>query len=283
MDEIPVALRERKKPSKSISINFVLAFLGILGIGLISLLFVTLTNANLGEQVNNSDISNTSDQENNSTIKKDSNSETEINQKNEPQMDAIAQNGDNQIVELPSQPNSTQPEHLLGHLPYEEVAPSELKAITNDGRIKLRLNAAEKFLQMQAAARNSGIILVPLSGFRSISEQEYLFFQVKAQRAQVATKRAEVSAPPGYSEHHTGYAIDIGDGRAPATNLTPNFDQTAAYKWLIKNAPKYSFELSFTPENLQGISYEPWHWRYVGDTHSLETFYKARNLKSKIK
>ena len=57
-----------------------------------------------------------------------------------------------------------------------------------------------------------------------------------------------------------------------------DFEKTAAFSWLKNNAAKYSFELSFPPDNHQGISYEPWHWRYVGDQESLETFYKARNL-----
>lgn len=170
-------------------------------------------------------------------------------------------------------------ENILGHLPYQEASQSELKAITDDGRIRLRLAAADKFRQMQAAARAEGVILTPISGFRTVSEQEHLFFQVKAERNQETKKRAEVSAPPGYSEHHTGYAVDIGDGKAPATNLTQNFENTAAFRWLEKNAARYSFELSFPPNNPQGISYEPWHWRYVGDSHSLETFYKAEQLK----
>lgn len=169
-------------------------------------------------------------------------------------------------------------ENILGHLPYEEASPSTLKALTNDGRIKLRKNAADSFLQMQRDARARGIILTPLSGFRTVAEQEYLFFEVKRQRNQETRTRAEVSAPPKYSEHHTGYAIDIGDGNVPATNLSPNFEQTAAFQWLENNAAKYSFELSFPRDNPQGISYEPWHWRYVGDPHSLETFYKAQQL-----
>ena len=170
-------------------------------------------------------------------------------------------------------------DNILGHLPYKQVAESELSPITSDGRIRLHKAAAAKFKQMQAAARNQGIILNPISGFRSVDAQNYLFFEVKEQRAQDATKRAEVSAPPGYSEHHTGYAIDIGDGKMPATDLSPNFEDTAAFRWLEQNAARYSFELSFPPDNPQGISYEPWHWRFVGDRHSLETFYKARNLK----
>ncbi len=177
-----------------------------------------------------------------------------------------------------SSPNASDTGNLLGHLPYEEAPASELQAIATDSRIRLRTAAAEKFQAMLAAAGRDGVILVPISGFRSVADQQPLFFDVKAQRGQVATKRAEVSAPPGYSEHHTGYAVDIGDGRAPATNLSPSFENTAAFKWLEKNAPYYSFELSFPEGNSQGVSYEPWHWRFVGDRHSLETFYKAKSL-----
>jgi len=43
---------------------------------------------------------------------------------------------------------------------------------------------------------------------------------------------------------------------------------------LEENAARYNFELSFPEENVQGISYEPWHWRYVGNQESLEIFYK---------
>lgn len=172
-------------------------------------------------------------------------------------------------------------ENILGHLPYEEADPSQLKAITNDGRIKLRKKAADSFLQMQGDARASGIILTAISGFRTVQQQEYLFFEIKRQRNQDTRKRAEVSAPPRYSEHHTGYAIDIGDGKAPATNLSENFEQTPAFRWLENNAAKYSFELSFPRNNIQGISYEPWHWRYVGDTDSLKTFYEAQQLQNR--
>jgi zinc D-Ala-D-Ala carboxypeptidase len=168
---------------------------------------------------------------------------------------------------------------LLGHLAYPEAPAKDLQPITANGQLKLRKAAAQKFMAMAAAARSQGVILVPISGFRSTSEQQHLFFEVKAQRNQAATERAAVSAPPGYSEHHTGYAVDIGDGRTPATNLSQTFEKTAAYKWLAANAARYSFEISFPKNNPQGVSYEPWHWRFVGDRHSLETFYQARQLR----
>lgn len=181
----------------------------------------------------------------------------------------------------PSPQPTTSPipvENILGHLPYKEAPASQLKPITADGSIRLRIGAAEKFQQMQKAARAEGIILTPISGFRTVEEQKYLFFEVKAQRNQPTTKRAEVSAPPNYSEHHTGYAVDIGDGKAPSTNLQESFEKTPAFRWLEQNANRYSFELSFPRNNPQGINYEPWHWRFVGNQDSLETFYKAREL-----
>ncbi|WP_013324183.1 M15 family metallopeptidase [Gloeothece verrucosa] len=181
-----------------------------------------------------------------------------------------------------STPNSSPKlENVLGHLPYQEAPASELKPVTPDGRIRLRVGAAEKFKQMQTAARADGIILNLISGFRSVKEQEYLFFGVKEQRNQETKKRAEVSAPPGYSEHHTGYAFDVGDGKVPSANLNTHFENTPAFRWLKNNAAKYSFELSFPRNNPQGVSYEPWHWRFVGDRKSLETFYKAEQLKTR--
>lgn len=176
-------------------------------------------------------------------------------------------------------PTPTLPDNLLGHLPYSEAPEAELKSITADGGHRLRKVAAKAYQEMEQDARASGVSLVPISTFRSVKDQEIIFFEIKAQRGQVATKRAEVSAPPGYSEHHTGYAIDIGDGARPSTDLSVSFEETPAYQWLKDHAAFYSFELSFPKDNPQGVSYEPWHWRFVGDRHSLETFYKARNQK----
>jgi zinc D-Ala-D-Ala carboxypeptidase len=163
---------------------------------------------------------------------------------------------------------------ILGHFRYAEAPATELKSI--GGSFKLRSTAANKFQAMVAAARSAGVNITTISAFRSVAEQQHLFFDVKAKRAQETKKRAEVSAPPHHSEHHTGYAVDLGDGNVPGANLNQGFDQTAAYKWLRANAARYSFELSFPQGNAQGVSYEPWHWRYVGDSNSLETFYKAR-------
>ena len=169
---------------------------------------------------------------------------------------------------------------LLGHLEYQEAPKSEIVAVNANGRrIRLRKSAGKKFEQMVKDARKAGVRLVPISGFRSIEQQEKLFFNIGAQRNQTPAERASVSAPPGHSEHHTGYAVDVGDGAVPATNLSTKFENTEAFKWMEANAARYGFELSFPEGNPQGVSYEPWHWRFVGDRDSLETFYKGMDIK----
>jgi D-alanyl-D-alanine carboxypeptidase len=108
--------------------------------------------------------------------------------------------------------------------------------------------------------------------------QRQLFFDVKADRNQTAMDRAKVSAPPGFSEHSTGYAFDIGDRRSPQFNLSVSFTQTNAYQWLRQNAARYQFILSFPKDNPQGVSFEPWHWRFEGSTEALQLFEPAQRL-----
>ncbi|MBD1919074.1 MULTISPECIES: M15 family metallopeptidase [Cyanophyceae] len=162
---------------------------------------------------------------------------------------------------------------LLNHRAYDEAPDEELVTLNANAAIRLRAGAASQYEAMAQAARREGVRLVPLSGFRSQAEQETIFFSLKADRGQNAETRAEVSAPPGYSEHHTGYAIDIGDGNQAGANLNTDFADTRAYQWMEANAVRYGYELSFPPDNFQGVAFEPWHWRFVGDRASLETFY----------
>ncbi len=176
-----------------------------------------------------------------------------------------------------SSPMAAEPDSILGHLAYDEAPAESLRAIARGGdgyEIRLRKSAAQAFEEMAAAARAEGVDLVVLSGFRTKGEQEQLFFDISKQRNQTPVERSAVSAPPGYSEHHTGYAVDIGDASVPSTNLSPEFERTPAFRWLEQNAAKFGFEMSFPRHNPQGVSYEPWHWRFVGDADSLATFYR---------
>ncbi len=179
-------------------------------------------------------------------------------------------------IQSPTSTSGTS-EQIFGHLAYAEAPPATLRAISRatDGyEISLREPAAQAFLNMVTAARGSGVELVAISGFRTVDDQKKLFFDISKERNQTPAQRAMVSAPPGYSEHHTGYAIDIGDGSAPSSNLSADFEKTAAFRWLAQNGAQFGFELSFPPNNPQGVSYEPWHWRFVGDIDSLAIFHK---------
>jgi D-alanyl-D-alanine carboxypeptidase len=175
------------------------------------------------------------------------------------------------------------PPDLFGHHAFSEAPANKLRTIGRAGdgyEIRLHEAAAKSYLRMEADAKADGIDFVVISGFRTISEQQELFFDISKQRNQTPAQRAKVSAPPGHSEHHTGYALDIGDAAVPSANLSTNFEKTAAFQWLQSNAAKYGFEMSFPPNNPQGVMYEPWHWRFVGDDDSLATFYKKSNRSS---
>ena len=165
---------------------------------------------------------------------------------------------------------------LLGHFPYAEAQADQLVSIAPG--LDLQRDAAEALQRMQAAAAADGVDLRVLSAYRSIDLQKHIFFDVKSDRNQSAAERAQVSAPPGFSEHATGYAVDLGDGRAPGANLSASFDSTAAFAWLRSNANRYHFTLSFPEGNRQGVSYEPWHWRFEGSAEALKTFESAQRL-----
>lgn len=168
---------------------------------------------------------------------------------------------------------------LLGHFPYPQALDAELVELAPGQR--LHRDAAGELLAMLEAARTAGVNLVVLSAYRSREEQRSLFFDVKAERNQSARERAQVSAPPGYSEHSTGYAVDLGDASAPATNLSEGFEDTPAFAWLKAHAHRYHFTLSFPPDNPQGVSYEPWHWRFEGTASALSVFEPAGRFSSR--
>ena len=158
---------------------------------------------------------------------------------------------------------------ILGHLPYKEIPKEKLVLI--EPNIEVHIDMRDSLLKMREEAKNDGIYLVFLSGYRSINLQNEIFYSLKSIRNQEALERARVSAPPGYSEHSTGFAIDIGDATKRETDFETEFENTGAFKWLIKNAAKFHFKLSFNKNN-KYIDYEPWHWRYEGSIEALKVF-----------
>ena len=136
-----------------------------------------------------------------------------------------------------------------------------------EGReIQLTPEAARAWAEMKEEAFEAGVTLVPISGFRSVARQEEII-RAKLAAGQKIEEILKANAAPGYSEHHTGRAIDIGaPGEPPLTEL---FAETPAFSWLEAHAPDYGFILSFARGNAFGIAYEPWHWLYSSSDYVL--------------
>ena len=117
--------------------------------------------------------------------------------------------------------------------------------------------AADAWHAMRSAARLHGIGLEIVSAFRSVDRQAEILRDKLASGLSLEEILA-VSAPPGYSEHHTGCAVDVGAEGAALLEL--EFEQTPAFRWLSENANAFSFFLSFPRDNPHGYDFEPWHW-----------------------
>ena len=132
-----------------------------------------------------------------------------------------------------------------------------------DGRQYLMTPAAANaWSAMKAAAMQDGIVLEVVSAFRSV-ERQIDIIRNKLERQMPMEKILTLSAPPGYSEHHTGCAIDINTPGCLATE--EEFEQTAAFRWLDTHAGRFGFVLSYPRNNDLGFIYEPWHWRFDPD------------------
>ncbi|WP_058834262.1 M15 family metallopeptidase [Luteimonas abyssi] len=125
---------------------------------------------------------------------------------------------------------------------------------------------ARAWARMRSAARADDIALEAISGYRSHDYQLGIFARKRA-RGQSVRDILAVNAAPGFSEHHTGRALDIGTPGEPSAE--ESFEATDAYAWLDAHAGTYGFVLSYPRDNPHGIVYEPWHWRYESATVSL--------------
>ncbi|MCF6299701.1 MAG: D-alanyl-D-alanine carboxypeptidase family protein [Proteobacteria bacterium] len=124
---------------------------------------------------------------------------------------------------------------------------------------KLHPLAFSAWRKMQLAARSENISLKLVSAFRSIKYQQQII-QKKLGAGVIMKEILKVNVPPGYSEHHTGCAIDIGSN--DTSPLEENFESSNAFDWLHKHADKFQFKLSYPRNNPYNIIYEPWHWRF---------------------
>jgi D-alanyl-D-alanine carboxypeptidase len=128
----------------------------------------------------------------------------------------------------------------------------------DDGReYLLAPEAAAKWREMSGAALADGVVLRIGSAFRSVDRQAEIIRDKLAEGSPLAAVLC-VSAPPGYSEHHSGRAIDVTTTEGAPLEL--EFEKTGAFRWLSKNAGRFGFVLSFPAGNRYGYDYEPWHW-----------------------
>ena len=135
----------------------------------------------------------------------------------------------------------------------------------------LQTVACDAFLEMQKAAAADGVTVWMQSGYRSVAYQTKLY-EKKTQyyrdkgfeEAAAREKAAAIVNPPGYSEHNCGLAADLNSPEH--TGLDEGFENTAAFRWLCQHAGEYGFILRYPKgaEEKTEITYEPWHWRYVG-------------------
>ena len=117
---------------------------------------------------------------------------------------------------------------------------------------------------MLASAEKDGFNLIAFSGYRSFEYQTTLYNNYVKRDGVDAADR--YSARPGYSEHQTGLAFDIGEKGKEDLWLTEEFGESPAGQWLINHANEYGFILRFPKdkEHITGYMYESWHFRYVG-------------------
>ena len=141
---------------------------------------------------------------------------------------------------------------------FQEASELEVIQVDNNGREHSLIPVAAKaWRKMKESAEQSGIELVVISAFRSISRQAEIIRR-KLDSGMCINDILKVSAAPGYSEHHTGRAIDIGTPSGP--HLEVEFELTEAFAWLTNNASRFGFYLSYPANNSEGYDYEPWHW-----------------------
>ncbi|WP_423407110.1 D-alanyl-D-alanine carboxypeptidase family protein [Heyndrickxia sp. MSNUG] len=159
------------------------------------------------------------------------------------------------------------------YIPGDLVRPNVLFSF-GDAKLEkslMRQEAAVALEKMFAGAKNDGIELAAVSGYRSYGRQDAIF---NAEIKRVGKEKAlEAVAIPGSSEHQTGLTMDISS-RTNDFNLDEKFAKTKEGVWLVHNAHEYGFILRYPKgkEGITGYMYEPWHFRYVGIKAAAEIY-----------
>lgn len=152
-------------------------------------------------------------------------------------------------------------------------APDDLTSV--GGGQRLRAEAASALSKLITDAKMADLYISPLSGYRSYSTQVSVYNNEVAANGQAVADTQ--SARPGYSEHQTGLAIDVGGG---GCGIEDCFGNTNEGKWVAANAYKYGFIIRYIPgkQTITGYRAEPWHIRYVGA--ALATEMRNQNIQT---
>lgn len=146
---------------------------------------------------------------------------------------------------------------------------------TNDYKVKDTLvcldeSVAEPLNQLMAAFRSAtgdNDVMI-ISGHRTTEKQQALYDQEVAEKG--AAEAATWVSLPGGSEHHTGFAMDLGIFKTDGSSQS--YTGEGVYEWINNNCYKYGFILRYETDKseITGISYEPWHFRYLGKAHAAQ-------------
>ena len=158
--------------------------------------------------------------------------------------------------------NKHRPLSPATYVPADLVRPRVRLATSGDAAL-LNSTTAAAAESMFAAAAAAGVTLTLASGYRSFTTQQTTYNGYVASRGQTAADTA--SARPGYSEHQTGWAFDLGDGSG-ACSFQPCFAEQPAAVWARDNAHSFGFVVRYPwmLHPITGYYYEPWHLRFVG-------------------
>lgn len=143
---------------------------------------------------------------------------------------------------------------------YEDFGLIDKQFCFEETKIYIRKEAQIAFEKMANKAMKDSVKLIVKSGFRSIKYQKQLI-RKRIKEGESFQYIITYVAPPGYSEHHTGLAVDL-------TAIDKKYSNSKAYAWLKENASKFGFIESYPEGNNTLKTWEPWHWYYIGGTET---------------
>ncbi len=207
-------------------------------------------------------------------------SETEKEQENEPEVPAAeSEEEPEEEPEKPAEqeaPASSNYDVLILVNPWNYIPEDytvELEQV--QGKYNLDVKAAESARALVAAAKEAGYNMALCSAYRTVEKSAELYSRKVKEfigygysEADAKTEAAKWVAPPGTSEHHTGLAMDLvsSDYWNYYSDLEHDYEKFDSFKWMYEHCAEFGFILRYPKDkqDITGITYEPWHYRYVG-------------------